>query len=192
MQKNLALIAKYFKKIYKPTKNNLRTSSNSKNKDMDPFTRTRNDLQTGQFGNQRTEYGHFAKECKKQKRVKDYAYYKEKMMLCKQEEKGVPLSTEQSDWIQETDEEPDEQELEARYINVIPDHSDMCNTKFEDDQNADVNDEGERVELANLIANLKRDIDENKKIQKQLRKANATLMHELNESKYALSKSNDI
>nr|GFD34011.1 hypothetical protein [Tanacetum cinerariifolium] len=29
MQKNLALIAKYFKKIYKRTNNNLRTSSNS-------------------------------------------------------------------------------------------------------------------------------------------------------------------
>ncbi|GJU30196.1 hypothetical protein Tco_1173785 [Tanacetum coccineum] len=34
MQKNLALIKKYFKKIYKPT-NNLRTSSNSKNKNVD-------------------------------------------------------------------------------------------------------------------------------------------------------------
>ncbi|GKF08068.1 hypothetical protein Tco_0042292, partial [Tanacetum coccineum] len=34
MQKNLALIAKYFKKLYKPTNNNLRTSSNSKNKNM--------------------------------------------------------------------------------------------------------------------------------------------------------------
>nr|GEU43608.1 retrovirus-related Pol polyprotein from transposon TNT 1-94 [Tanacetum cinerariifolium] len=32
MQKNLALIAKYFKKIYKPANNNLRTSSNSRNK----------------------------------------------------------------------------------------------------------------------------------------------------------------
>nr|GFC68495.1 hypothetical protein [Tanacetum cinerariifolium] len=32
MQKNLAHIAKYFKKIYKPTNSNLRTSSNSKNK----------------------------------------------------------------------------------------------------------------------------------------------------------------
>nr|GEY44371.1 hypothetical protein [Tanacetum cinerariifolium] len=30
MQKNLALIAKYIKMIYKPTNNNLRTSSNSK------------------------------------------------------------------------------------------------------------------------------------------------------------------
>ncbi|GKC62033.1 hypothetical protein Tco_1089631, partial [Tanacetum coccineum] len=34
MQKNLALIAKYFKKIYKPTNNNLRTSSNSRNKNV--------------------------------------------------------------------------------------------------------------------------------------------------------------
>nr|GEY84708.1 hypothetical protein [Tanacetum cinerariifolium] len=35
MQKNLALIAKYFKNIYKPTNNNLRTSSNFKNKNVD-------------------------------------------------------------------------------------------------------------------------------------------------------------
>nr|GEV44518.1 integrase, catalytic region, zinc finger, CCHC-type, peptidase aspartic, catalytic [Tanacetum cinerariifolium] len=68
----------------------------------------------------------------------------------------------------------------------------MCNNEFKDDQNTDDNDEDERVELANLIANLKLDIDENKKIQKKLRKANATLNHELNESKYALTESNDI
>ncbi|GJW50857.1 hypothetical protein Tco_0092208, partial [Tanacetum coccineum] len=35
MQKILTLIVKYFKKIYKPTDNNLRTSSNSKNKNVD-------------------------------------------------------------------------------------------------------------------------------------------------------------
>nr|GEU30734.1 hypothetical protein [Tanacetum cinerariifolium] len=35
MQNNLALILKYFKKIYKPTNNNLRTSSNSRNKNVD-------------------------------------------------------------------------------------------------------------------------------------------------------------
>ncbi|GKD46955.1 hypothetical protein Tco_1271600, partial [Tanacetum coccineum] len=55
MQKNLALIAKYFKKIYKPTNNNLRTSSNSKNKNVDTTTRYVNDNQNGQFGNQRIE-----------------------------------------------------------------------------------------------------------------------------------------
>nr|GEW09954.1 hypothetical protein [Tanacetum cinerariifolium] len=37
------------------------------------------------------EFGHFFKECKKTKRVKDSAYHKEKMLLCKQAEQGVPL-----------------------------------------------------------------------------------------------------
>ncbi|GKB98597.1 hypothetical protein Tco_0984734 [Tanacetum coccineum] len=54
MHKNLALIAKYFKKIYKPTKNKLRTSSNTKNKNVDTSPRYKNDNQTRQFGNQRT------------------------------------------------------------------------------------------------------------------------------------------
>nr|GFC45619.1 hypothetical protein [Tanacetum cinerariifolium] len=125
MQKNLALIAKYFKKIYKPTNNNLRTSSNSKNKNVDTTQRYKNDDDSGQFGTQRIvnfgtqrtvnvagtkekvgsqvvqktgiqcfnckAYGHFAKECRKPKRVKDSAYHKEKMMLCKQAEQGVLL-----------------------------------------------------------------------------------------------------
>ncbi|GJZ99335.1 ribonuclease H-like domain-containing protein, partial [Tanacetum coccineum] len=141
MQKNLALIAKYFKKICKPTNNNLRTSLNSKNKNVDTTPRYKNNNQTGQFGNQRTvtvagaretvgsqvvqqsgiqcfnykEFGHFAKECRKPKRVKDYTYHKEKMLLCKQAKKGVPLQAEQYDWLADTDEEIDEQELEAHY-----------------------------------------------------------------------------
>ncbi|GJR51922.1 retrovirus-related pol polyprotein from transposon TNT 1-94 [Tanacetum coccineum] len=141
MQKNLALLAKYFKKLYKPTNNNLRTSSNSKNKTEDTTPRYNNDNQSRQFGNQRTMtvagaretvgspvvqqpgiqcfnckgYGHYAKECRKPKRVKDYAYHKEKMMMCKQAEQGVPLQAEQADWLEDTDEEIDEQELEAHY-----------------------------------------------------------------------------
>nr|GEY96246.1 hypothetical protein [Tanacetum cinerariifolium] len=151
-------------KIYKPTNNNLKTSSNSKNKNVDTTSRYKNDDHSGQFGTQRTvnvagtrekvgsqvvqktgiqcfnckEYGHFAKECKKLKRVKDSAYHKEKMLLCKQAEQGlkrvkdsayhkekmllckqaeqgVPLQAEQYDWLAETDEEVDEQELEAHY-----------------------------------------------------------------------------
>nr|GEV55107.1 hypothetical protein [Tanacetum cinerariifolium] len=108
MQENLALIAKYFKKIYKPTNNNLRTSSNSKNKNVDTTLRHKNDNQSGQFRNQRTE-------CRKLKRVKDSAYHKEKKLLCKQAEQGVPLQAEQYDWLEYTDEEVNEQELEAHY-----------------------------------------------------------------------------
>nr|GEW57502.1 hypothetical protein [Tanacetum cinerariifolium] len=54
MQKNLALIAKYFKKIYKPTNNNLRTSLNSRNKNVEMTPRYKNDNQSRQFRNQRT------------------------------------------------------------------------------------------------------------------------------------------
>ncbi|GJS65489.1 retrovirus-related pol polyprotein from transposon TNT 1-94 [Tanacetum coccineum] len=54
MQNNLELIAKYFKKIYKPTNNNLITSLNSRNKNVDTSPRYKNDNQTRQFGNQRT------------------------------------------------------------------------------------------------------------------------------------------
>ncbi|GJV79032.1 ribonuclease H-like domain-containing protein [Tanacetum coccineum] len=55
-----------------------------------------------------------------------------------------------------------------------------------DDQN-DVECDDERVALANLIANLKLDVDENKKIQKQLKKENATLTQELTECKSILA-----
>nr|GEU74931.1 hypothetical protein [Tanacetum cinerariifolium] len=208
MQKNLALIAKYFKKIYKTTNNNLKTSSNSRNKN---------------------------------KGVKDSVYHKEKMLLCKQAEQGVPLQAEQYDWLADIDEEINEQELEAHYSymakikevptadictdsepveqvqndagynvfanelqhyeqsesisntclvetddnNVITDSPDMCEDVIQNDQN-DVESDDERVALANLIVNLKLDVDENKKIQKQLKKANTTLAQELKECKTIL------
>ncbi|GJU70190.1 retrovirus-related pol polyprotein from transposon TNT 1-94 [Tanacetum coccineum] len=119
MQKNLALIAKYFKKLYKPTNNNLRTSSNTRNKNVDTTPReTVGGPVVQQSGIQCfncKEFGHYAKECRKPKRVKDSTYHKEKMLLCKQAEKGVQLQAEQSDWLADTDEEIDEQELEAHY-----------------------------------------------------------------------------
>nr|GEV39574.1 hypothetical protein [Tanacetum cinerariifolium] len=180
------------------------------------------------------EFGHFAKECRKPKRVKDFAYHKEKMLLCKQAEQGVPLQAEQYDWLIDKDEEIDEQELEAHYSymakiqeiptadtgtnskpleqvqnkagynvfandlqyseqfesisntclvetndsDIIPDSPDMCNDDIQNVQN-DVESDDERVALANL----KLDVDENKKIQKQLKKANTTLAHELKECK---------
>ncbi|GKA86118.1 hypothetical protein Tco_0807829, partial [Tanacetum coccineum] len=131
----------------------------------------------------RKEFGHYAKEYRKPKWVKDSTYHKETMLLCKQAEKGVQLQAEQSDWLADMDEEIDEQELEAHYqlhgkdpgvetsdSNVTPDLPDMCDNDIQDDQN-DVEYDDERVALANL----KLYVDENKKIQKQLKKSNATL-----------------
>nr|GFB85901.1 hypothetical protein [Tanacetum cinerariifolium] len=51
----------------------------------------------------------------KTKRVKDSAYHKEKMLLCKQVEQGVPLQAEQYDWLADMDEEVEKQELEAHH-----------------------------------------------------------------------------
>ncbi|GJV60964.1 hypothetical protein Tco_1467064, partial [Tanacetum coccineum] len=83
------------------------------------------------------------------------------------EEKGVPLNAEQGDWLDGTDEESDEHELEAHYIqhseqpesindtyvvemvdsNVIPNSSDMCDNEKKAYQNAEEY-EDERVVLA--------------------------------------------
>nr|GEV46039.1 ribonuclease H-like domain-containing protein [Tanacetum cinerariifolium] len=222
MQKNLALIAKYFKKIYKPINNNLRTSSNFKNKNMDTTPRYKSDDHFGQFGTQRTVTvaGTRKKVGCQQKGVKDSAYHKEKMLLCKQAEQGVPLQAEQYDWLADTDEEVDEQELEAHYsymakIQEVPTadsgtdsepveqiqneagynmrvmsfliHPICVRMIFKMNKN-DVESDDERVVLSKLIANLKLDVDENKKTQKQLKKANTTLAQELKECKVIFAK----
>ncbi|GJV81337.1 hypothetical protein Tco_1517207 [Tanacetum coccineum] len=70
--------------------------------------------------------------------------------------------------------------------NVIPDSPDMCDNEIQTNQNA-VECDDEHAVLANLIVNLKLDIDENKKIQKQLKKANASLNQELKECKSTLA-----
>ncbi|GJR74748.1 copia protein [Tanacetum coccineum] len=85
------------------------------------------------------EYGHVSRECQKPKRVKDAAYHKEKMLLCKQEEAGVQLNAEQADWKDDTDDESEEQELEAHYMymaqihEVTPDSVDNSGPIFDDE-----------------------------------------------------------
>ncbi|GJQ98080.1 hypothetical protein Tco_0009219 [Tanacetum coccineum] len=59
----------------------------------------------------------------------------------------------------------------------------MCDNDIQTDQNA----EDERDTLANLITNLKLNVNENKTIQKKLKKANASLTQELKECKSTLA-----
>nr|GEW33385.1 integrase, catalytic region, zinc finger, CCHC-type, peptidase aspartic, catalytic [Tanacetum cinerariifolium] len=51
--------------------------------------------------------------------MKPHQYHKEKMMTGKQESKGIPLSAEQNEWLLDTDEEPNEQELEAHCMYTV-------------------------------------------------------------------------
>ncbi|GJQ90489.1 retrovirus-related pol polyprotein from transposon TNT 1-94 [Tanacetum coccineum] len=153
-------------------------------------------MESGQFGNQRTMtvagaretvgsqvvqqngiqcfnckgFGHYAKECRKPKRVKDYS---------------------------DNDERDDETEMAAHYSfmakiqEVLPEESSSTEQPLEQVQNNDENNvfanerqhsenntaecADERVALANLIANLTLDTEENKTILKQLKKANAII-----------------
>nr|GFA15628.1 hypothetical protein [Tanacetum cinerariifolium] len=118
-----------------------RTSSNSKNKNVDTTPRYKNDDHSGQFGTQRTVNVAAARE-------------------------NVGKTNDS---------------------NVTLDSPDMCEDDIQNEQN-DVDSDDERVAFANLIANLKLDVDENKKIQKQLKKANTTLVQELKECKTILTK----
>nr|GEY90280.1 hypothetical protein [Tanacetum cinerariifolium] len=159
MQKNLALIVKYFKKIYKPTNKNLRTSSNSKNKNVDMTLRFKNDNQSGYFRNQRTVNVDAARENVGSKVQNDAGYNVVANHL---------QHSEQSESVSNTC------LVEMDDSNVIPDLPDMCEDDIQNDQN-DVDSDDERI----VLANLKLDVDENKKIQKQLKKANTTLAQEL-------------
>nr|GFA33934.1 hypothetical protein [Tanacetum cinerariifolium] len=115
IDKLMALISLSFKKIYKPTNNNLRTSSNTSRTNQDNSPRINRSA-----GNENQRIGNVpgAKETKP-KRAKDVAYHREKMLLCKQEEAGIQLNAEQVDWRDDTDDdELEDQELEAHYIPV--------------------------------------------------------------------------
>ncbi|GJW72480.1 hypothetical protein Tco_0129397 [Tanacetum coccineum] len=78
--------------------------------------------------------------------------------------------------------------LEKDDSNVIPDSSNICTNDNQVDQNA-TECVDERAALANLIANLTLDNEENKTFLKQLKKANASLTQELKECKTNLDES---
>ncbi|GJT46573.1 putative zinc finger, CCHC-type containing protein, partial [Tanacetum coccineum] len=108
----MALISLSFKKIYKPTNNNLPRINRGTRYDNQRAVNVAGArenvgtpvvLKSGIQCYKCKEYRHVSRECQKPKRVKDAAYHKEKMLLCKQEEAGVQLNAEQADWKDDTD-----------------------------------------------------------------------------------------
>nr|GFB48518.1 hypothetical protein [Tanacetum cinerariifolium] len=118
IDKLMALISLSFKKIYKPTNNNLRTSSNTSraNQDNSPRINRNAGYENQKIGNvvgSRETVGSTVKL----KKAKDAAYHREKMLLCKQEEARIQLNAKQADWRDDTDDdELEDQELEAHYM----------------------------------------------------------------------------
>nr|GFB69944.1 hypothetical protein [Tanacetum cinerariifolium] len=115
IDKLMALISLSFKKIYKPTNNNLRTSSNTSRANQDNSLRIHRNAGNAGYEGQRSGTVAGARDTKP-KRAKDAAYHREKMLLCNQEEAGIQLNVEQADWRDDTDDESDDQEMEAHYM----------------------------------------------------------------------------
>nr|GEZ40790.1 ribonuclease H-like domain-containing protein [Tanacetum cinerariifolium] len=139
LKKITVLLAKAFNRrkfYFKPTNNNLITSSSSQfvNKKQE-FVKTDNknvekkddekkrDISRAKCYNCKKE-GHFAKDCKKVK-VKDYEYYKTKMLLAKKDKDEQVLLAEDQAWMESSSDS--DQEINANMVfmaqieKVLPD-----------------------------------------------------------------------
>nr|GEW42710.1 hypothetical protein [Tanacetum cinerariifolium] len=187
IDKLMALISLSFKKIYKPTNNNLRTSSNTSRANQDNSSRINRNAgyENQRIGNvagaretlgstvvQKSgiqcynckEFRLVARECQKPKRAKDAAYHREKMLPCKQEEAGIQFL----------------QMLLTLDLSLMMNHY----KREEIDQNDDDNDLAkERELLASLIEKLKCEIHESKNRNKFLKTSNKALIEKLKELK---------
>ncbi|GJU90179.1 hypothetical protein Tco_1302602 [Tanacetum coccineum] len=98
-----------------------------------------------------------AKECRRAKSgLETPRITRKKKLLCKQADK-----------------------VETGDSNVIPDSPDMCDNDIQNDQH-DVECDDERAALANLIANLKLDVDDNKKNTKAIKESKCNIDSRVN------------
>ncbi|GJV84761.1 hypothetical protein Tco_1524659 [Tanacetum coccineum] len=128
----------------------------------------------------------YAKNAESQKRL-ETPRRQGKMLLCKQLRSYMAKIQEVPNADSGTDAEPLEQYTDDTIIMCFPkDLHILSNLNLLEHMCSECDDEPVFA-LAKLIANLKLDVDDNKKIQKQLKKANATLTQELTECKSILA-----
>ncbi|GJZ97075.1 hypothetical protein Tco_0669409, partial [Tanacetum coccineum] len=207
LDKLMAFISLSFKKIYKPTNNNLRTSSNTSRANQDNTSRINRGI------------GHVAREFQKPKRAKDAVYHKEKMLLRKQEEAELEAHYMYMAQIQEVTPDPidnfgpifndepihkvqnnndnynvfamenehPEQPESSNHIylaeqgdtKITIDSLDICYNRDQDDQDDTDDLDQERDLLASLIEKLKCEIDDSKNRNKFLESSNKALVDKL-------------
>nr|GEZ38233.1 zf-CCHC domain-containing protein/DUF4219 domain-containing protein/UBN2 domain-containing protein [Tanacetum cinerariifolium] len=210
IDKLMALISLSFKKIYKPTNNNLQTSSNTSraNQDNSPRINRSTGYENQMIGNfararetigstvvQKSEiqcynckeFGHVARERQKPKRVKDAAYHRENMLLCKQKEAGIQLNAKQADWRDDTDDELEDQELEAHYIEQI----------YQNDDDNDLANEleklkGEIEDFKNKNISLESSNSRFKEANNKLSETNMLLYNDFKKSQAELERRNNV
>nr|GEX67162.1 hypothetical protein [Tanacetum cinerariifolium] len=114
IDKLMALISLSFKKIYKPTNNNIRTSSNTSraNQDNSPRINRNPGYENQRIGNVTGARENVGSTVVQKSRIQCYS--------CKEfghEEAGIQLNAEQPDWRDDTDDdELEDQELEVQYL----------------------------------------------------------------------------
>nr|GEY69657.1 hypothetical protein [Tanacetum cinerariifolium] len=178
IDKLMAFISLSFKKIYKHTNNNLRTSSNTSraNQDNSPM------ISRGtSYDNQRICNVAWAMEnvgMSETETGKDAAYHKEKMLLCKQEEAKFGFAI-KSEHPEESKSVHDTYSIEQDEHNVIIDSLDMSYDREQIDQDDDDDLPNERNLLASLIEKLKCEIDDSKNRNKFLETSNKVLVDKL-------------
>ncbi|GKC80525.1 retrovirus-related pol polyprotein from transposon TNT 1-94 [Tanacetum coccineum] len=217
-KKEFGILAKYFKKALQ-TYQQQPSNSLTPEQGLKIPHQVNNDNQSRQFGNQRTMtiagareivdsqvvqqtgiqcfnckgYGHYAKECRKPKRLN----WLETRMNEIENRIGIhiPATCKDSGWVHLEESSSTGQPLDRYKIlmkddsNVTPDSSNICTNDNQADQNP-VECVDERDALANLIADLTLDMGENKTILKQLKKSNASLTQELKKCKTNLDETN--
>nr|GEV32734.1 hypothetical protein [Tanacetum cinerariifolium] len=190
IDKLMALISLSFKKIYKPTNNNLRTSSNTSRANQDNSPRInkkqadwRDDTDDEELEDQELE-AHYMYMAQLQEVSPDAAdsgpIFDDEPLQKVSNNDHYNVFAIESVHLEQSKSVPDTYPIEQDAHNVISDSLDMSYDREEIDQADDDNDlANERELLASLIQKLKCDIDESKNRNKFLETSNKVLVKKL-------------